>query len=145
VPVKTALLLVAIPLLVTACGRNSESADEKLRKQLPGVWMFEAKYASGSEALCRFTMASDGSYSSTITLPHRTNGPQVVSMEGTFRVEDGFLIDTVTKNSQTNASVPSTNRSRIVRIEGRELVLSDEKIPGTVSPTNETIYRKQTK
>jgi hypothetical protein len=143
--VRFALLLFASLLLATACRRHAESADEKIRKELPGVWTFEARYASGSEALCQFTIAPDGSYSSTITLPHRTNGPQVISMEGTFRIEDGFLIDTKMRDSQTNAPVPTTNRNRILRFDGRELVLDDEKIPGTVHPTNEIVFRRQTK
>lgn len=142
---KFTILLFTSLLLATGCRRHAESADEKIRRQLPGIWTFEARYASGDEAFCQFTVAPDGSYSSTIALPHRTNGPRVLSMEGTLRVEDGFLIDTKTKDSQINASVPHTMRSRVIRIDGHELVLDDEKIHGTVRATNETVFRRQTK
>lgn len=144
-PVKFTIILLASLLLAIGCRRHAVTADEKIRGQLPGTWTFEARYASGNKILCQFTVALDGSYSSTITLPHRTNGPRVISMEGTLRVEDGFLIDTKTKDSQTIASVPQTTRSRIIRIDDHELVLDDEKIPGTVYATNETVFRRQTK
>ncbi|HET7626343.1 MAG TPA: hypothetical protein VFM25_13880 [Verrucomicrobiae bacterium] len=141
--VKFTLLLFVLLLLVTACHRHADSADEQIRRQLPGIWTFDARYADGNEALCRVTVAPDGSYSSTITLPHRTNGSRVINMEGAFRVEDGFLIDTVTNDSQTNASM--TFRSRILRANDHELILEDEKIPGVVYATNTIVFRKQTR
>jgi hypothetical protein len=143
--VKLTLSLFTVVLLITACRSHKDTADDKLQKELSGTWMFEAKFARGGDTLSTLAVAPNGSYVCTIAIPGRTNGPRTVSMEGTFRVENGFLIDTVTKNSQTNASVPYTNRSRIIRVDDRELVLDDEKIPGTVQPTNETIFRRQTK
>jgi hypothetical protein len=143
--VKFTSLLFASLLLAASCRRHAESSDEKIRRQLPGIWTFEARYANGDEALCQIAVAPGGSYSSTITFPHRTNGPRVISMQGTFRVEDGFLIDTTTKDSQTNGSVPHTLRSRIIRIDDHELVLNDEKISGIVYATNETVFQRQTK
>ena len=90
-------------------------------------------------------MAPDGSYLSQVDIPGRMNGPQIVSIEGTFRVEGGFLIDTPTRYSETNISVPPTSRVRIIRIDDRELVVDYEKNPGTYSPTNPPVFRKQTK
>ncbi len=115
-----------------------------MQKQLAGTWTFEARYGGGITSEETVTVAPDGRYSTTINLPTRTNGPRTVNFEGTFRVENGFLIDIMTKNSQTNAPVPYTNRIRIVRIDDRELFLDFEKIPGAGYPTNPVIYRKQT-
>jgi hypothetical protein len=143
--VRFTLSFFAVVLWVTACKRHEDSADDKIRKKLPGIWVFEARFARGGDVVSTTTVAPDGSYVCTIAIPGRTNGPRTISMEGTFRVENGFLIDTITKNSQTNASVPSTNRGRIVRIDDRELVLDDERLPGVVYATNEAVYRKQTK
>jgi len=90
-------------------------------------------------------MALDGSYVTTIALPSRKIGPRTIRQEGTWRVENGFLIDAVLKDSQTNAAVPNSSRFRIIRIDDRELELDDqEKAPGAVYPTNQVIYRRQT-
>jgi hypothetical protein len=126
-----------------ACGQNKDSADGKMQKELSGTWMFEARFERGSNAEHTMTVAPDGSYALTVTFPSRTNGPRTIHFKGIFRVEGGFLIDTVTKDSQTNALVPSTNRSRIVRITGRELVLDYERLPGVVHPTNPIVFLKQ--
>jgi hypothetical protein len=55
------------------------------------------------------------------------------------------LIDTITKDSQTNAPTPNTNYARIVSIDDQKLVLDYGKIPGVLQPTNQTVFRKQTK
>ncbi len=145
--VKSTLSFLMAMLLVTACRQYKDSADDKMQKELSGTWMCEAKYASGRNNEQRLTFAPDRSYLYMITIPNRTNGPRIITMEGTFRVEGGFLVATVTKDSQNYVPVPSTNRIRIVRLDDRELelVLNDEKIPGTASPTNRIVYLKQTK
>lgn len=130
---------------MTACSRHEDSADDKIRKKLPGTWVLEARHEGGRDVWSTVTVAPDGSYTCTLDLPGRTNGPRTISMEGTFRVEDGFLIDTATKDSQTNSPLPYTVRSRIVRIDDRELVLDYERLPGFGYPTNQPVYRKQTK
>ena len=142
---KLTLSLFTVALLLTAC-RPKDSADDKMQKELSGTWTFEARYKSGGSVEQSMTLARDGSYVLTLTMPGRTNGPRTISMEGTFRVEGGFLVDTVTKDSQTNAApMPRTNRARIVRLDGRELVLDDERSPAAVYPTNQVVFLKQTK
>jgi hypothetical protein len=147
--VRFAPYVLASVLLLTACRRKEEthlSPDTEMRKKLPGIWVFEPKYASGrNDQRVTTTVAADGSYVTSIALPGRTNGPRTIKLEGTWRIEDGFLIDTITKDSQTNSSVPRTSRDRIIRIDDRELELADpEKNPGTVSPTNQIIMRRKT-
>ncbi|HEX5219004.1 MAG TPA: hypothetical protein VFZ59_05505 [Verrucomicrobiae bacterium] len=142
---KFAVSILAMVLLATACRPHKDSADDRMQKGLSGTWIFEGKYARGGDTKETITVAPDGRYILVISMPTRTNGPRTVSLEGTLRVENGFLIDTVTKDSQTNAPVPTTNRIRIIRIDGRELVLDYERLPGTVHPTNQIVLLKQTK
>ena len=123
------LSLFAALLLAVACKRHEESADNKIQKTLPGTWVFDARYASGSSNQCTVDVAQDASYVSTVVLPGRTNGPRSIHQEGTWRVKDGVLIDTITRDS----------------IDDQKLVLDYAKIPGVVYPTNQTVFRKQTK
>jgi len=46
-------------VLVTACSRREDSADDKIRKKLPGTWVLEARYETGSAI--RSTVGPDGS------------------------------------------------------------------------------------
>jgi hypothetical protein len=113
--------------------------------KLPGTWVFEPKYGKSDDSMITTTVAPDHSYVCTITLPSRKIGPPIIRQEGTWRIENGFLIDELMKESQTNTSVPQTNRSRIIRIDDQELELDQEKIPGIVYPTNQIILRRQKK
>lgn len=143
--VRLTLTIFAVLLLVAACKRHEESADNKIQKTLPGTWVFEARYASGSSNQVTIEVAQDASYVCTVFLPGRTNGPRSIRQEGTWRVKDGVLIDTTTKDSQTNAPMPRTNYARVVGIDDHKLVFDFGKISGVVQPTNQTVFRKQTK
>ena len=139
------VLFFLVILMVTACREHKDSADDKKQKQLSGTWMFEARYARGHNAEQTLTFGPDGSFAVRISRPSRTNGPRIITMEGTFRVEGGFLVTTLTKDSQNYASIPGTNRFRIVRIDGGELELDEETLPDGVYPTNPIVYLKQRK
>ena len=140
---RTLRLFLAVVLLMTACRQHKDSADEKMQKQHPGTWFFEAKYAQGNEEET-LAVAPDGSYTLAVYMPGQTNEGHVraVNLEGTLRVEDGFLIDTVTKST---SGVAITNRARIIRINDRELAIEYERLPGVVYATNQTVFLKQIK
>lgn len=143
------LLFFAVVSLVTACRPHRDSADGRMQKQLSGTWRSEAKYASGHNTEITWTVNTNGSYVCTVMIPNRTNGPRIVTLEGSFRVESAFLVDTTTNDSQNYASVshPVNTRYRIVRIDDRELVLENEseRLPGHTSPTNPLVFLKQIK
>jgi hypothetical protein len=143
--VRPTLSLLGALLLVVACKRQEHSADKKIQKTLPGTWVFEARYASGSSNQSKVEVAQDASYVSTLFLPGRTNGPRTIHQEGTWRVKDAILSDIITKDSQTNAPVPNTKYARIISIDDQNLVLDYVKIPGVVYPTNQTVFREQAK
>ena len=145
--VRFTFSLFVLSLLAAACGRHEESADAKVQNQLPGVWVSDAQFASGHVIHSTITIAPDGSYLTRMDIPARTNGPQIVNVAGTFRMKDGFLIDTLTNYSDTNINPanPITSRARIIRIDGRELRLDYETNTWSVYPTNPTVFRRQIK
>jgi len=138
---------LSLMLLTTACKPQQapiSSADDETLRKLAGAWAGEFNYASGSHVDVLTTVAPSGGYVSRLSMPGRTQGPRLIEQQGTWRVEHGFIIETVTSDSQTNAPVPYTNRMRLVRVDDRELALEVEKIPGAVYPANQTIFRKRT-
>ena len=150
-PVKLALTFCAVVLLATACNRQEASGDAQIRKLLPGVWKLESPEQSENPSKINLafnsaiTVGPDLSYVCTLTIPARTNGPRMVHMEGSWEVRDGALIDTITKHSQTNAPVPMVSTGLVVRIDERELVVTDDPQPGASVTTNLTVFRRQTK
>jgi hypothetical protein len=89
------------------------SRDEKIRRNLTGTWAVDF----GS-----FTVRQDGSYIAQFSSP--TAG-RVVTNEGTFQVRDGYMINTMTKSSRTNAHVPYVSRVRILQADSSEMVIDD--------------------
>ena len=105
---------LALVLLLPACGRREKSAlssDDKLRRELPGIWFFVAKYEKDSDHTITITVAPDGSYVSIFASPDRKLGPRTIRQEGSWRVEDGLLIETVNPGHQGQALL-------VVRMQG---------------------------
>jgi hypothetical protein len=118
---KHAFAFLALSLLLTACGRN----DARLQRQVTGTWVVEVGNNIRSVNLIR----PDGSYAAKVT--GFTNG-SVVMIEGTFRVKNGELIETVTKSSQTNEKVPFTVHGKIIRLNEHEIVAKWDTKPVSV-------------
>jgi hypothetical protein len=51
-----------------------------------------------------------------------TNGTRTFTIEGTMKIEEGFVVDTMTSHSNTNAPLPYTSRAKIIRQSEREIV-----------------------
>ena len=141
-------MLIAFSLALFAMGCKGQqvtaaSPDDEVFRKLLGVWAGEYKYASGSEMNMTITVAPDGSYVSKLSIPGRERGPRFIEQRGTWRVQSGTIIDTVTSDSQTNFAVPYTNRMRVLRVDDRELAFEMEHIPGAVLPTNQRVLRKE--
>jgi len=146
-----ALLLVLV--LVAGCQRQSEhvaSSDEALQRKLAGVWVHKRTLKSGPDVVATLQVNPDGTFSGTsIFSKPLPDGLGRLEQSGTWRIEDGFLVMTVTSSSLTNAQLPEEGRVQIVRLDERELEYkpaeSIEGIEGVYIATNHIIYRRQTR
>ncbi len=97
-------------------------SDAQVRQMLPGTWSVSSGDSRVHVSVDQTsTIGSDGRYASKIT---NTSTGSVIDLEGTFQVSDGYLIDTMTKCSRTNAHVPNVYRARIIRADSREMVFA---------------------
>jgi hypothetical protein len=107
------------------------------------LWLRESvatgSYANSESFKSTVAISPDGNYLIVFSKPgqNRTN-----SLEGTLRVRDGQVIDTVIKRNTINQTAPTSTRARIVRLDGREMVLHWDLPRGVVSPTNDLVFRK---
>ncbi len=110
---KSILTFVLLGLLSTACSRR----DAAIQRELTGTW---TRHLENGVTVTN-VVAPDGSYRCQLV-----SGPtgRTDTLEGTLIATDGTLIDTVTKDSQTNAGIPRVMQWQIVRIDKHELVLS---------------------
>lgn len=147
---RASACILVLFVLVAACRRHPEpaaSADAGIQKRLAGVWSHEQKSRSGQVIVAdTIEVNPDGTCASVATFPKRKLGPRSAEQSGTWRIEDGVLIFTITRDSVTNAQVPSVGRFKIVRLDDRELELEwPDEINGISFPTDTVVYRKQTR
>jgi hypothetical protein len=146
VPVHILVLLV----LVAGCRKQSEraaSSDGEMWRKLAGVWVHKQTLKSGAEIVATLEMARNGTYTDVDTFSKPLpDGLRKIESSGRWRIEDGFLIMTVTSSSLTNAQSGEEARVRIVRLDDRELEYEPlDKYEGVSVPTNHIIFKKQTR
>ena len=110
---KTILAFVLLSLLLAGCSRR----DTTIQKELTGTWT--RQFGHGYQITN--VIAPDGSYQCQIV--GLTNGT-INSLEGRLIAKNGVLIDTVTKDSNTNQQTPRVMQWQIVHIDRHGLVLS---------------------
>ena len=128
---KYTLPILALSIFLTACGHRS---DAEIRKSLPGAWHFVMPSSNQDRSV--FTISSSGDFTNDVIRPDGTTGSET---SGTFQVQDGYLIATVTKSSQKSQKVPFVLRTKIVRADDREMVIV------AAGTTNEITIKKDTR
>jgi len=118
---KLIFSFIILCLLLTACGRS----DAKLQRLVTGIWVVE----TGNNIQSVNSIKPDGAYAAKVT--GFTNG-SVVMIEGTFRVKNGALVETVTKSSQQNEQVPFVVHGQILRLNDQEMVAKWDTKPVSV-------------
>ena len=108
-------IVFALGLLLTGCSRH----DAKLADQVAGTWM---------SAHTVWTLSPDGSFHSHLAGTNAGIIKEAV-YDGTWSVQDGFLVTTITQRSSQNltnlASIGQVDHQKIVRLDSTRLVLSD--------------------
>lgn len=136
---KPTLAITALGLVLGGCSRD---ADAQVQKQLPGTWVVTGKNQHGGSFTSTIRIRQHGDYACRIVTHSESGTDRSSDLQGFFQVRAGVLIDTVTNHSNTNAVLPMMSRARIVRFDGRELVLEWEHNQEMDMPTNEQVFRK---
>ena len=124
-----ARLVIALIVVVLGLGLLIKVRDVYLRHKLVGTW--ECTFPDGVQS--KWTMERDGSSTALLSL---TNGRALTTLEGTTRVEFGYmraivgprlgflLVETDTKRDGTNVIIPNVSRCYINRLTDQELVIN---------------------
>lgn len=110
-------------MVLVGCSRHG---DAEVRKNLPGTWIVDGTNSADSFE-SHWAIDVNGDYVCRIVFQNSEDAiSRTQDMRGKVEVRDGVLIDTMTWHSSTNARLPMISRSRIVRQNRSELVLSQE-------------------
>ena len=129
--------LDAILVLGLAGCSESERAEpqpeaEFSQRSLAGTWLEDSQLPQ-CRVLSETVVDNEGRY-----LEHLTNvfpdGVRTATFGGTWHIQDGLLVETITNDLKYNTAVPRISGiSKIVRLDGRELVVTDTNNNMTVS------------
>ena len=110
---KIASTVVALGLLLTACSRH----DSQPSLRITGTDKYEATGAGVEMAI-----SPDGSWFTRNTAAGHTN-----TYSGTWQIEDGFLVMTLTNSPNPNhpASAEDIVRFKIVHLDKHQLIYKD--------------------
>jgi len=136
---KMPFALLILASVLAGCSRQT---DARVPKDLAGTWIATGSYSNGDSFKSTITFDRSSNYVCQIVRQGASGTTRTSDMEGNFQIQDGMLIDTMTKHSNTNAVLPTSTRTRIVRIDAREMVLKWESIEGEHSPTNDVVFRR---
>jgi hypothetical protein len=139
---QIALIFFVFSLLLLGCHEQKASIHNKLA----GTWLCETNFPDGSKSEGTIIVDSNGVYFSHSASWGISNRFSELTIEGTWQSKDGFLIDTMTKSSQTSAKTPIVSRMRIIRFNDQELILQPmDFYPGDTNKWPEVIFRKEQK
>jgi hypothetical protein len=128
---------------LAACKKHGElksaNSEAELQQQLSGTWKVERDFTNGGLFQSTVMVASNGIYVCDAT-NFGSKGVRPVHIEGTWEIKDGFLIDTMTKHSHTNARLPFVSSEKIIHFSTNELVVQYE-----YGPSNyiEAVFKKE--
>jgi hypothetical protein len=129
-------LLLALSLFFTGCNHRS---DAEVRQNLPGAWHIDLASAAGV-GTSTLTIATNGDFVCKTVFSNRNHTAEEA---GTFQIADGFLVETITKATASDAAMseggaPSISKMRIIQADANKMVLS-------IDGTNEFVWQKDTR
>lgn len=139
---KHPLIILTAFLLLAGCGRQG---DAQRLQQLQGTWIYTRNNVTGDDFKSTITIDATGNYLCEIeSRDQQDHNNRTFSLAGYMKIRGGFLIDTMTKHSNTNAVLPTIFTNRIVRMNDTEIVMRMDTNAGSYMPsTTEIVFRKK--
>ena len=128
---RHAFAFIILCLLLTACGRS----DARIQKQVTGMWLVDI----GKNVRSLNVIRPDGGFAAKVA--GFTNG-SVVTIEGTFLVKNGALVETVTKSSQPDEKVPFVVHGKIISLTPQEMITQWDTQPVSVTVVARRVLKK---
>jgi hypothetical protein len=122
--------LFALSLLLTGCSQDGNSkkplTDAGIAEKIVGTWKVDGASPSGVSASGTVSILGDGSLTCNTKF---LRGERELNIEytGTWRVEKGFLVETIKTTSNSNLlAVGFVTRDKILHLDNQKLVFETE-------------------
>ena len=125
-------ILSALAVLLSSCRHPSGA-------KLEGTWLLDGVSPDGVTFHSVIKVSPDGRHSCQTSAYTNSALAYTVTTEGTLQIEDGYLIETITKHSGHHVSVPRTDRARIITFDKRKIVARGD------TNSVEEVWRKEQK
>jgi hypothetical protein len=102
-----------------------QPTDSDLRQKLSGTWAWER-----DNIRCTNTIAPNGTFDYQLVYLYAKDA-RTHQVEGTWQVEDGILIETITNDNDAQHRVPRTNSAQIILVDARELSVAYQHFTNT--------------
>ena len=112
-------ILSALTVLLASC-RHQGGA------KLEGTWLLDSVRPDGVAIHSVIRVSSEGRHTCQTSAYTNSVLAFTVTSEGTFQIQDGYVVEAITKHSEPTVSVPWTNRARIVSFDKRKIVARDD-------------------
>jgi hypothetical protein len=129
-------------LLLVSCRKHAnENPDAALQRKLTGTWVLTYTPAS-SNFQNRTIVNPDGGYIAHCR-QENSNGVRTFDIQGTYRITNGWLVDTIIDETQvTNKSaLPVMSTNQIVKLTDSDLIINY----GTTNEPMNGTFRKEGK
>jgi hypothetical protein len=113
---------------------RSDVSDANIQRKLTSTWVVDMTHDVRGTNIIH----SDGHFEAQVSgIPDCAN----ITTEGTLFAKNGILIETVTKFSPTNTSVPFVLHGHIIRLDDNELVVNWDNVPNRTVTTSRKVER----
>ena len=118
-------LLVGTLIATTVLAGAVQAQPQGIRRFV-GTWS-GTELRQGVAVIGKTTYAADGTFRLAVVIRRPSATPDFIQVEGTWRSEEGYLVEVITKTSNESlAPLGSTTRDRIVKVTSEVLELQAE-------------------
>jgi len=100
-------------------------SDTDIRRRIIGTWIADASSHNGTSMVGAVTFDANGTLAAKIVII-RGDRKEDIRYEGTWQVERGKMIETVTRSNAKWTPVGKITRDTIIRVDDDELVFKTE-------------------
>jgi len=121
-----AVTVVAISLFTMAAAAPWQPNDTAFRQKLAGTWLVDKVTASGVSLKGTIAYAANGSFIAKITVVTDSNKGDI-QYEGTWTLNDGVLVETITKSDSKLAPQGTVTRRKLTQVDDHLMVYQTDK------------------
>ena len=119
------LISIGLPFAWSASEPQHHLTDDEIRQKIVGTWLVNNHFSNGNSLMVTERILSNNSVATKATF---TIGEHKEELEynATWRVKDGYLIETVTKSNSKQVPLGKITRDKVITLNDNVYVCQTE-------------------